>query len=757
MRPGLLPGLRRGARRVPGALAALILAVGCSGDPEPRTGAGSDSTQGAGIAASVTPDPGEHSVTQEHGDGGHGDRAPNRLIHEKSPYLQQHAYNPVDWYPWGEEAFERARTEDKPIFLSIGYSTCHWCHVMEHESFENEEIAAFLNANFIPIKVDREERPDVDHVYMTAVQGMTGQGGWPLSVFLTPELKPFYGGTYFPPFPARGMPGFLDLLNQLGAAWTSKRADVVGQAGKVTDFLDGRFRTQPVAGADTLLVRELLATGVAQLGRSFDAQYGGFGSAPKFPTPQRITYLLRYVARTGDERALEMVRVTLDRMAAGGIHDHLGGGFHRYSTDATWLVPHFEKMLYDQAGLAMAYTTAWQVTGEARYRKVAEDLLDYVLRDLTHPEGGFYSAEDADSEGEEGTFYVWTPSEIDAILGADRGALFREAYRITERGNFEGKNIPHLREYSVDQVASLAADRRKLFEVREGRIRPHRDEKVISGWNGFMIEAFAMAGAAFNESRYIEGAERAMAFVDRHLWVEGRLLRHYKDGASTVAGFVDDYAYMARGALALHQATGESRHLARARTLATDMMTLFHREDGALAFSGNDGEELIAEVVESYDGAFPSGNSAGAMVLLRLGHLTADNAMEERGWRILRTFAGELAGNPPAFMELLSALDFALGPRTEIVIAAGSDGATAREMQRLLHDRYLPNTVVAYRPDSGGEAAVTLIPYLAQQVAIDSRTTAYLCRDYACRLPVHTVEALRKQLDDTLVPEELEN
>ena len=671
----------------------------------------------------------------------------NRLAHEKSPYLQQHATNPVDWYPWGEEAFAKAQAEDKPIFLSVGYSTCHWCHVMAHESFENEAIAAYLNEHFVSVKVDREERPDVDAVYMAVVQGLTGRGGWPMTVFLTPDRKPFFGGTYFPPEDRQGMVGFRTLLEQVQTAWTTQRDKIDGESERIFAYLETAVGKTRETGADSLLTRAVLDTAFAQLDQSFDARHGGFGGSPKFPTPHKTAFLLRYYARTGNTRALDMVTATLDKMAAGGIHDHLGGGFHRYSVDSVWLVPHFEKMLYDQAGMALLYTQAFQVTGKPEYRRVAEDILEYVKRDLTLKNSGFYSAEDADSEGEEGTFYVWTPEEVDAVLGPAQGEVFRRAYRVTESGNFEGKNILNLSEYKLDSVDAFAANRQKLFEAREKRIRPHRDEKMIAAWNGFMIEAFAKAGGVFDNQEYIVIAANATRFIDRELWAKGRLLRHAKDGAATVPGFLDDYAFYARGLLALYEATFDYHWLDRAIQVTDEIPKLFARAGGAFSFRGKGSEELIAEVVEGYDGAMPSGNSAAAVLFLRLGHLTANRAMEEHGWDILRTFAPELSRSPTAFMEMAAALDFGLGPRTAVVVAGPQADETVKEMQRELITRYAPNTVAAFRPSIRNERVLALIPYLAEQTDLHGEATAYVCRNYACKLPVHDVGSLLSQLE----------
>jgi len=669
----------------------------------------------------------------------------NRLIHEKSPYLLQHAHNPVDWNPWDKEALATAKRENKPIFLSIGYSTCHWCHVMERESFENEEIAAFLNANFVPIKVDREERPDLDNLYMTAVQSMGVHGGWPLSVFLTPDGVPFYGGTYYPPEDRSNMLGFPTLLRQIDDLWRNKRQRVTQAAEQINGVLIAVADSATSIPASGPVTPAILDTAYDRLASSFDPQWGGFGGAPKFPTPHRVTFLLRYHARTGDARALEIAETTLDRMAQGGMYDHLGGGFHRYSTDRKWLVPHFEKMLYDQAGLALAYTQSWQITGNANHRAVAEGTLDYVLAYLTNSDGGFLSAEDADSEGEEGKFYVWTPNQVREVLGAGTDA-FDRAYGVSTIGNFEGTNI--LNTQSLDSIrdSSLTEARAALLAVRDKRIRPHRDDKVVTAWNAWVIQAFAEAGWAFQEPRYTQAAERAARFVEEHLWRGDRLLRHYRDGAADVPGYLEDYAYLGRAYVTLYETTFDPEYLAKARRLAADMQQLFARDGGGFEFTGSDAEKLLTPVVEVYDGAMPSGNSMAAEFLLELGHLTGDTAIREAGWNTIRAFAGMVEQEPVNYLEMLSAADFALGPNTEVVVAGDASDPTVAAMWNVLRAGYRPNAVLAYRPVKGADRVTGLIPYLEAQIAIDGKPTAYVCRNYACKLPVHDAPGLEAQL-----------
>jgi len=662
----------------------------------------------------------------------------NKLAGEKSPYLEQHAHNPVDWYPWGEEALAKARREDKPIFLSIGYSTCHWCHVMEHESFENQAIAEVLNKNFVAIKVDREERPDLDDLYMTAVQGMTGQGGWPMSVFLTPDRKPFFAGTYFPPRQ------FMALLQNVAGAWKEHRADLNSQSEQVAQFLQARIERPDATAGD--LTPAVLDSAARRAEMSYDVSRGGFGGAPKFPTPHKLTFLLRYAARAHDNTAAAMVKGTLDAMAAGGIHDQLGGGFHRYSTDANWLVPHFEKMLYDQAGLALAYTQAYIVFQDSRYAQITRGILDYVDRDLRHPEGAYYAAEDADSEGHEGTFYVWTAAEIDSVLGAQRGLAFRKEYQASDIGNWEGKNILHLKSFTTEGFEQWRAERALLFGKRSQRPRPHRDEKILVGWNGYMIEAMATAGASLAESRYIESAREAATFIETHLWKDGRLLRHYRNGAAPIPAYLDDYAFLGRGYLALYEATFDPRWLEDSIKVTRDMVRIFSQPDGTFAMTGADAESLLAPVVDTYDGAMPSGNSAAAVLLLRVGHLTGDRDLEERGHRVLETFKADLAQAPDAHTEMLSALDFDLGPKTEIIVAGDPKDPIVNAMWHAVRGLYLPNAVLALRP-SHDTKLTSLVPYLEAQVALEGKPTAYVCRGYACQLPVHDAKALRKNLE----------
>lgn len=674
-------------------------------------------------------------------------KQPNRLINEKSPYLLQHAHNPVDWYPWGDEALAKAKAEDKPIFLSIGYSTCHWCHVMERESFEDEEVAALLNEGYISVKVDREERPDIDHIYMNACQAMTGQGGWPLTVLLTPEKKPFFAGTYFPKKGRWGLPGLVEILTQVGQKWEQER-DRVQEAGEeVLELMGPRLGLQ--SGAS--LNRDVLDMAYQQLKDRFDHEYGGFGQAPKFPSPHNLMFLLRYWKRSGEKEALTMVERTLQAMYRGGLFDHVGYGFSRYSTDQKWLVPHFEKMLYDNALLALAYLEAYQVTGSNFYARVARKIFTYILRDMTSPEGGFYSAEDADSEGVEGKFYLWTPGEVGEILGEDAGEVFCRQYDIAPGGNFEGKSIPNLihnpleneapasGQESGDYRAHLDVLRKKLFVAREERVRPFKDDKILTSWNGLMIAALARGGAVLEEPGYTRAAERAAGFILSRLRREnGRLLARYRDGEAAIPAYLDDYAFITWGLLELYGAGFEPRFLRDALTLTHQALDLFRdRQHGGFFFYGADAEELIARPKEIYDGALPSGNSVMLLNLLRLARLTGDETLRDEAERQVLAFAGVVAEYPQAYSFFMMGLDFYLGPVREIVIAGKSGDALAERMLKATQRRFMPETVVVFNPaDGAGTDLAEMAPYLGEQRSPDGRTTAYVCQNYACQAPV---------------------
>jgi uncharacterized protein YyaL (SSP411 family) len=690
--------------------------------------------------------------------------SPNRLAKEKSPYLLQHAHNPVDWYPWGDEAFAKARAEDRPVFLSIGYATCHWCHVMERESFESDEIAAILNASYVPVKVDREERPDIDHVYMTVCQALTGSGGWPLTVILTPDGRPFVAGTYFPPETRYGRPGLKEVLYQVLGAWEGQRERVLDVAGKIVEAVRGEFVGVPGERLDA----SVLTKGFEHLLERFDEERGGFGSQPKFPTPHQLSFLLRYGQRTGDGRAADMVERTLRWIRRGGIYDQLGFGIHRYSTDREWLVPHFEKMLYDQALLLMAVAEAHRATGDALFASVAREIATYVARDLTSPEGAFYSAEDADSEGEEGKFYVWTSGEIRSVLGEEDGALFARAYGVEAKGNWidpadghlTGTNILHIpgdlpevaNEAGLDAAElarRLERGREKLLEVRSRRVRPLRDDKVLTAWNGLMIAALAKASVAIGEPSLAQAAARAAAFLETNLLREdGRLLARWREGEAAHLAYLDDYAFWAWGSLELYEATFDTRHLERALALLQDMDRLFWDEkDGGFFFTGSDAEPLLARTKEVYDGAIPSGNSVATLVLLRLARMTGKSELERRAEETMRAFAGAVARLPGAHTMLLQALDFALGPTREVVVAGAAGDPATRELLQAARRGFLPRTVFLLRePGEPGEAIAKLAPFTAAQGMIGGKAAAYVCENFACKAPVTDPTALASAL-----------
>lgn len=732
-------------------------------------------------------------------------RSANRLAEEKSPYLLQHAHNPVDWHPWGAEAFERARAEDKPVFLSIGYATCHWCHVMERESFEDEQVAALLNDGFVSVKVDREERPDVDGVYMTACQLLSGHGGWPLTVALTPDKRPFFAGTYFPKESRGGRIGLLELLRRLRAAWDERRGDVLASAERITAALHEAERRQ-VAGLDVgepggrALGEEVLRRGFETLERGFDELQGGFGRAPKFPTPHRLLFLLRWHDRSGDERALELVDTTLRAMRRGGIFDHVGFGFHRYSTDARWLLPHFEKMLYDQALHAMAYTEAWLVTGDPHHRRVAGEVLEYVLRDLRDAAGGFHSAEDADSEGREGTFYLWTVDELEEVLGEEDARLAREAWNCERRGNFAeeatgertGENVLHLRRPLEDLAADLArrgilevpaagareaeADggspegrdggashaaaalgtrlasiRARLFEAREARPRPLKDDKVLTDWNGLMIAALALAGRGFGEERYVRRAVEAAEFLLAALRDgEGRLLHRWRDGEAAIPGTAADHACLAWGLVELHAATFDPRWLRGALELADELEERFRDPEGGGYFTtAADASELPVRQKEVHDGAVPSANAVAWLVHGRLARLTGDPRWEERADAQEAAFASAVASAPAEHAMWLVALDARLGPAHEVVVAGPRGAAPTRRLLDALRSRFLPRTAVLFKPtDEDASEIERLAPFTRPYAAPDEGAAAWVCTDFACRAPTSDPDEMIRALTD---------
>ena len=669
----------------------------------------------------------------------------NRLSLEKSPYLLQHADNPVDWYPWGEEAFGKARREDKPIFLSIGYSTCHWCHVMEHESFEDPETAQLLNRHFVSIKVDREERPDVDQVYMAAVQSMTGQGGWPLSAFLTPDLKPFFGGTYFPPEDRAGLPAFRTVLEKIADAWQNRRSEIQKAGAEILEHLR---RSEFAAETRVPVSRELIEKAYRALSANFDAQYGGFGSAPKFPQATALHLLMRHYVASRRGHALDMVKKTLDEMASSGIYDHIGGGFHRYAVDARWLVPHFEKMLYDNALLARTYAEAYQLTGEQMCARVARETLEYALRDMTSQEGAFHSAEDADSEGEEGRFYTWTQDEIRAILDDQDARLAMLHYGVSKEGNSEGgRSILHVvfplkgaaREVGIPvPEAEKAIDRIRgaLFEARSKRRRPDRDDKVLTAWNGLMISAMAVGFQALGDARFLDAARASARFVLKHLKSDSGLLRRYREGEVAFPAYLDDYAFLIAGLTDLYESDFDPAWLKEALRLNSEMLEKFwDEEEGGFFYSQAGDESLIVRSKEVYDGSLPSANAVAALNLLRLSEFTGDKVLRSRAEQTLRFFRGAMEKAPAAFAGMAAAVDFMLGPPKEIVIAGSADSPDTREMLGAVRRRFYPNKVVALMDRRIPQEARSHILLLVGKRAIRGKATAYVCQDFVCRRP----------------------
>ena len=690
---------------------------------------------------------------------------PNRLIHEKSPYLLQHAHNPVDWYPWGEEAFGKAQRESKPIFLSIGYSTCHWCHVMERESFENEAIAALLNRDYVAIKVDREERPDVDRIYMTYVQATTGGGGWPMSVWLTPELRPFVGGTYFPPENRYGRAGFPLLLERIADSWKKDRERIEESSVNVLAQLQQHIGNSPGA-----MDAGAIESGFNYWRRNFDAQLGGFGQAPKFPRPVTHNFLLRYWARTKDREALDMVLATLLAMAKGGMNDQLGGGFHRYSVDEYWFVPHFEKMLYDQAQLAISYLEAFRITGEKSYADVVRRILDYVLRDMTHPEGGFYSAEDADSvidparprEKGEGAFYIWEQREIEAIAGEPAARWFCYRYGVEPGGNvrsdphaeFTGRNIlfeahsvtETAHHFEVEEAlveAALQQAAGKLMAARSRRVRPHLDDKILAGWNGLMISAFAQAGVVLGESQYTRAARGATDFVAQKMIVGGILHRRFRDGETAIAGFLDDYAGFVQALLDVYESGLDARDLQLAVQLTHKMIELFEDREGGGFFSTAGGDaSLIMRVKDDYDGAEPSGNSIAALNLLRLAAITGNTGFREAADRTLAAFARKMSEQPAGLPQMLVAYQWSTGKPVQIMLAGERNAPETLAMAAAVHRRFLPNRVIAMATDAA--------PEVQAMKALEGKTTAYVCENFTCRAPVDDLEGFESMLDKLL-------
>jgi uncharacterized protein YyaL (SSP411 family) len=684
----------------------------------------------------------------------------NRLALEKSPYLLQHAGNPVDWYPWGTEAFEKASLEDKPIFLSIGYSTCHWCHVMAHESFEDTYVSQLMNDVFVSIKVDREERPDIDNVYMTVCQMMTGSGGWPLTIIMTPERRPFFAATYIPRETRSGRVGMLELIPRIRDVWLNRRDEVLNSADQVNTAL--QRSTQSTPGDE--LREPALHLAYRQLDERFDEEWGGFGSAPKFPTPHNLLFLLRHWQRTGNGRALAIVEKTLQAMRRGGIYDHIGFGFHRYSTDQQWLVPHFEKMLYDQALLAVAYLEAYQATRHPEYAETAREIFAYVQRDMTAPDGGFYSAEDADSEGEEGKFYLWKKDEIKEVLTPEEADRFSRIYDIREEGNFPdealgrttSRNILHLT-VPLEKTAAilnlpqtelkktLESWRQKLFKYRERRVHPHKDDKILTDWNGLMIGALAFGARALDEPAYAGVAGRAVSFIfNKVVAADGHLLHRYRDGEAAVTAHLDDYAFLVQGLLELYETTFDINYLKKA--LELQEYQIRHFWDGnrdAFYFTSDEAESLLVRQKEIYDGALPSGNSVTMLNLLRLGRLIANPDYEARGIAIGRAFYENVAPMPSVYTQLMVAVDFALGPVYEVVIAGEPQAADTKKMLRALRREFLPNKIAVFLPEGfGGVEIKQLAPFTEGRSALAGQATAYVCVNYECRLPTTDAETM---------------
>ncbi len=689
----------------------------------------------------------------------------NRLVNERSPYLLQHAYNPVDWYPWGKEAFEKAEKEDRPIFLSIGYSTCHWCHVMEHESFEDPEVAQLMNDAFVSIKVDREERPDIDKMYMQVAQMMTGRGGWPLTIIMTPDKEPFFAGTYIPKGDRFGQAGMLSMIPQITDVWKSDRLRV----DKISDQIK-----QSLSIPETLEHAELGHESIEQMvsaqANRFDEINGGFGRAPKFPTPHNLMLLLRHWKKTGDEFSLLMVEKTLQKMRDGGIFDHVGYGFHRYATDAHWLLPHFEKMLYDQAMLALVYTETYQATRDDQYANVVKEILTYVMRDMRSPEGAFYSAEDADSEGEEGKFYVWSEEEIRSLLTDKEAEAFVKVFNIQKDGNFydeatrekAGTNIPHVTSSLSNAARALKTNeetlsdllesaREKLFNAREKRVRPLRDDKVLSDWNGLMIAALAKAARVLNDPEYARSAELAVQFILKTMRRDDGILMHrFRENEVSVPAFLDDYAFLVWGLLELYETTFDVQYLRTARDLNQDMLDYFWDEkDGALFFAGDYSEKLLIRQKEAYDGAIPSGNSIAMLNLIRLARLLGEAEYEQKASDIAKAFSMQVERSPTGFGMMLLALDFALGPSYEVIIAGNPEADDTQDMLRMLREKFIPNKIVLLRGGKEQSQQITqLAPYTKYYNSLKGKATVHVCINQNCKLPTTETSQMIKILDE---------
>jgi uncharacterized protein YyaL (SSP411 family) len=684
---------------------------------------------------------------------------PNSLINEKSPYLLQHAHNPVDWYPWSDEAFEKARSEDKPVFLSIGYSTCHWCHVMERESFEDDEVAALLNDTFVNIKVDREERPDIDAVYMKVCQIMTQSGGWPLTIMMTPDKKPFFAATYIPRENKYGRSGMLELIPKIKSLWNERRTDVLSAAKEITHTL-----RQPLTEKGNDLSGETLHRAYRSLSMSFDTTFGGFGQAPKFPSPHNLFFLLRYWKRTGDAQALRMVEHTLQNMRRGGIYDQIGFGFHRYSTDARWIVPHFEKMLYDQALMAMACIELYQATGKKEYENTAREIFTYVLRDITDEQGGFHCAEDADSEGVEGKFYIWTEEEIRGILNRQEADLFLSLYRHSDDIDVSGMHeiptghfIAHLKPPDVNpndltaMLAKMEKIREKLFAFRGKRIHPHKDDKILTDWNGLMIAALARGAQVFDEPAYAKAAISAMEFILQSMQTkDGRLLHRYRKGEAAIEGNVDDYSFVVWALLELYEATFQTKYLRKALEYHSRLFSHFlDDKNGGLFFTSSDAEELLTRPKELYDGAIPSGNSVAFINALRISRITGDAEVEKQANDIYRAFQAQADAMPTAFTQFLCGLNFAIGPSSEVIIAGDIDKPDTQALLTALRKNFAPNKVVIHRPEKSAKQDIeNIAPFVKSHPCINRKATAYVCTNYTCALPTNDPQKIMRLIEN---------
>ena len=670
----------------------------------------------------------------------------NRLANEQSPYLLQHADNPVDWYPWGKEAFKKAKDLDRPIFLSIGYSTCHWCHVMEHESFEDDSVAKLLNDSFISIKVDREELPEIDHLYMSVCQAMTGGGGWPLTIVMTPSKEPFFAGTYFPKDKRGGRSGLFQILPMIADAWTSKRQDIMTSVGQVKNYLN-RINSKP--SGDNFST-EMITNAYDQFHNGFDEEYGGFYRAPKFPSPHNLIFLMRYHHSFNNKIALDMATKTLKQMRLGGIYDHIGFGFHRYSTDRHWLVPHFEKMLYDQAMIAMAYTEAYHITKDALFAQTAREIFTYVLRDMTATEGGFYSAEDADSEGEEGKFYIWTEQEITKILGEDHSKEFNEVFSITASGNFKdessgketGFNIPHLKDYTANGNNELETAREKLFNIREKRIHPLKDDKILTDWNGLMIAALAKAAIVLDEPAYLDAAEKAAEFVLNSISKGERLLKRYRNDVAALDAHLDDYAFMSWGLLELYEATFATKYLSKSLDLMNIMVEDFWDDKNGGFFLGSDqSEKLIVRSKTAYDGAIPSGNSVAVMNMVKLTRITGNTKWAELAEKTFRVFSEDVNRAPTGYTLMLTSFMFDTQNSKEIVIVGDSRNSSTIKFLHTIRASYVPHKVLLFKDTSVSDNRLEqLANWTSTQNSINGKPTAYVCKNFACNQPTSDLQ-----------------